>query len=327
MSTPIIQAISSNIIHIRSKETNFETLNSDFSFNLKSAIEIGKNQEAHITVISAEIPYSFYNISSDLLNNTLVYNTNNTLTFTNQDYNITQLVKYFNDDTNFSALFSTTYNAQKNKITFTNVTGSTQTINFSSSTINKVIGWNEIQSDIDLAASGTTESVNVCNLATVHSIMVRSNLSDANTQSSRNGNSGILQKISIDMNSNFLIYLNNSDYRTTSIITSTTIDYISMNFTNQDDKILNLNGVNFEISLLVEIFPIDNAPTRRKLLTVEKEIGSVPTQRTLLQAPTPRFTPPEQENDIDDTHPIENTTELEHKGNRIILDQLLETMI
>ncbi len=327
MSTPIIQAISSNIIHIRSKETNFETLNSDFSFNLKSAIEIGKNQEAHITVISAEIPYSFYNISSDLLNNTLVYNTNNTLTFTNQDYNITQLVKYFNDDTNFSALFSTTYNAQKNKITFTNVTGSTQTINFSSSTINKVIGWNEIQSDIDLAASGTTESVNVCNLATVHSIMVRSNLSDANTQSSRNGNSSILQKISIDMNSNFLIYLNNSDYRTTSIITSTTIDYISMNFTNQDDKILNLNGVNFEISLLVEIFPIDNAPTRRKLLTVEKEIGSVPTQRTLLQAPTPRFTPPEQENDIDDTHPIENTTELEHKGNRIILDQLLETMI
>jgi len=100
-----------------------------------------------------------------------------------------------------------------------------------------------------------------------------------------------------------------------------------MNFTNQDDKILNLNGVNFEISLLVEIFPIDNAPTRRKLLTVEKEIGRVPTQRTLLQAPTPRFTQPEQENDIDDTHPIENTTELEHKGNRIILDQLLETMI
>jgi hypothetical protein len=257
----------------------------------------------------------------------LVYNTNNTLTFTNQDYNITQLVKYFNDDTNFSALFSTTYNTQKNKITFTNVTGSTQTINFSSSTINKVIGWNEIQSDIDLAGSGTTESVNVCNLATVHSIMVRSNLSDAHTQSSRNGNSSILQKISIDMNSNFLIYLNNSDYRTTSIITSTTIDYISMNFTNQDDKVLNLNGVNFEISLLVEIFPIDNAPTRRKLLTVEKEIGSVPTQRTLLQAPTPRFTPTEQEIDIDDTHPIENTTELEHKGNRIILDQLLETMI
>ena len=256
MTTPIIQALQSNIIHIRSKETNYNNLNSDFNVTLKNAIEISENQEAHINIISAEIPYSFYNISSDLENNVLIFDNTNVLTFTNQDYNITELIDYINADTNFNTLFTTTYNTQKNKITFTNKdTVNPHTINFSLSNINKVIGWEEDQSDIVISASGNTESVNVCNLATVHSIMVRSNLSDANTQSSRSGNSTILQKISIDMNSGFLIYLNNSDYRTTSIISATTIDYISIILTNQDDLVLNLNGVNFELTILSRNFP------------------------------------------------------------------------
>ena len=321
MTTPIIQALSSNIIHIRSKETNYNNLNSDFNITLKNAIEISENQEAHINIISAEIPYSFYNISSDLENNVLIFDNTNILTFTNQDYNITELIDFINADTNFNTLFTTTYNTQKNKITFTNKdTVNPHTINFSLSNINKVIGWDENQSDIVISASGNTESVNVCNLATVHSIMVRSNLSDANTQSSRNGNSTILQKISIDMNTGFLIYLNNSDYRTTSIISATTIDYISIILTNQDDLVLNLNGVNFELTLLVEIFPIDNSPVTRRLLTVEKDIGATPTQQNLLQAPQPRL------ENVDNTHPIEGVSEVEHKGDRIVLDQLLERM-
>ena len=48
MTTPIIQALSSNIIHIRSKETNYNNLNSDFNITLKNAIEIPENNEAHI---------------------------------------------------------------------------------------------------------------------------------------------------------------------------------------------------------------------------------------------------------------------------------------
>ena len=321
MTTPIIQALQSNIIHIRSKETNYNNLNSDFNVTLKNAIEIPENQEAHINIISAEIPYSFYNISSDLENNVLFFDNTNILTFTNQDYNITELIDFFNADTNFNSLFTTSYNTQKNKITFANKdTINPHTINFSLSNINKVIGWEENQVDIVISASGNTESVNVCNLATVHSIMVRSNLSDANTQSSRSGNSTILQKISIDLNSGFLIYLNNSDYRTTSIISATTIDFISIILTNQDDAILNLNGVNFELTILVEIFPIDNSPVTRRLLTVEKDIGATPTQQNLLQAPQPRL------ENVDNTHPIENTSELEHKASRIVLDQLLDQM-
>ena len=94
-----------------------------------------------------------------------------------------------------------------------------------------------------------------------------------------------------------------------------------MTLTNQDDLVLNLNGVNFELSLLVEIFPIDNSPVSRRILTVDKNIGLTPTQQNTLQAPQPRL------ENIDDTHPIENTSELEHKASRIVLDQLLDQMI
>ena len=31
------------------------------------------NEEAHISIMSVEIPYSFYNISNELSNNTLIF--------------------------------------------------------------------------------------------------------------------------------------------------------------------------------------------------------------------------------------------------------------
>lgn len=167
--------------------------------------------------MSVEIPYSFYNISSNLLNNTLVYDTNNTLTFDNQDYDIDDLVAYCNADTNFSAIFTTTYNAQKNKITFTNNTNASHTINFSNSKINKVIGYDEDASDITVSAGGTTTSPFVCNLATVHSIMIKCSVGQGNVISTRAGNSETLQKVSVDVNSNGIIYLNQQDFRQISI--------------------------------------------------------------------------------------------------------------
>jgi hypothetical protein len=148
-----------------------------------------KDQEAHISIMSVEIPYSFYNISSDLNNNTIVYDTSNTLTFTDQDYSVYELKDFFNNDTNFSAIFTTTYDKQKNKLTFLNKTGVSHTINLSSSLINKVIGFDEDTTDRTIAGGASLESDFVCNLATVHSILIKSSMGQANVLSTRAGNS------------------------------------------------------------------------------------------------------------------------------------------
>ena len=323
--SPLVQAKRSNVVHIRSKEATENTTgyNTDLTVILKNSIACNENEEVHVSVMSLEFPYSFYNVSTELENNKLIYDTTNTLTFESQDYNIDNIVDYFNNDTSFSALFLTTYNSQKNKINFINNDPSNpHTINFGSSTINKVIGWDEEQIDITVPASGSISSTNVCNLCTVHSILVRSNLSNANVQSSRNANSTILQKVSVDLNSGFMIYLNNSDFRSISIVQGQYIDVVNLLFTNQDDKLIQLNGVNFEISLLFEIFDINKSGSRRALIEPERR-GVVATQPQSIQVPRPRLEPVE---DIDDSHALEDTSEVEHKSKRIVLNELLDRM-
>ena len=111
MNNNIIQPLSSVVLHIRSKDAEQLTTNynTHFSVNLINPINIDKTDEVHISIMSVEIPYSFYNISSELDNNTIVYDGSNTLTFTSQDYSVYDLKDFFNNDTNFNAIFTTTY--------------------------------------------------------------------------------------------------------------------------------------------------------------------------------------------------------------------------
>jgi len=334
MDNNLFQPIRSTVLHVRSKDADqlVSGYNTDFSVNLKDPVKISPFEECHISIMSAEIPYSFYNVSSELENNTLIYDTNQTLLFDSQDYSIDDIVDFFNADTNFSAIFTTTYNEQKNKISFTNTTGVTHTIDLDKSNINKVIGYDEEDSQRTVLASATLTSDYVCNMATVHSIFVKSSMATGNVLSTRVGNSTTLQKISVDVNSNGIIYLNQSDYRQISISQSNIIDTITFKITDQNDRLLQLNNVNFELSFLFQIYlrydlnTITDSNTRsnkrRNINTVPQQINTIPTQQTrILRQGQPLVV---DELDIDNTHPIENTSAIEHASNRLVLDNLLD---
>ena len=80
----VTQSIRSTICHIRSKDATDltdGTYNTNFRVNIVNPIYCNLGEELHISLMSCEIPYSFYNISSELFNNTLIYNGNSTLTF------------------------------------------------------------------------------------------------------------------------------------------------------------------------------------------------------------------------------------------------------
>ena len=321
----IVQSVSSTVLHIRSKDANQNTsgFNTNFGVNLINPINIMRDQEAHISIMSVELPYSFYNISADLKNNTLVYDTSNTLTFTSQDYSVYDLRDFLNADTGFSAIFTTTYDRQKNKLIFTNKTGSSHIINLSSSLINKVIGFDEESTDRTIAGSATLESDFVCNLATVHSILIKSSMGQANVLSTRAGNSTTLQKISVDVNSNGIIYMNQQDFRQVSISQSNVIDQINFEITVQNNNLLQLQNVNFEFSVLFEIYP---RYIRQELRNNKKQItlGQTQNQLNTISSQNQFINRPEEAVEVDDTHPIENTSEIKHKTNRIILDQLID---
>ena len=325
MNNNIIQPLSSVVLHIRSKDANQLTTdyNTHFSVNLINPITIEKTDEVHISIMSVEMPYSFYNISAELKNNTIVYDTSNTLTITSQDYSVFDLRDFFNADTNFSAIFTTTYDKQKNKLKFLNKTGSSHVINLSSSLINKVIGFNETTTDRTITAGSTLESDYVCNLATVHSILIKSSMGQANVLSTRAGNSTTLQKISVDVNSNGIIYMNQQDYRQVSISQSNVIDLIIFHITDQNNNLLQLQNVNFEFSIIFEIYP-RYLRTQSRIFTSnnQNQLNNVSNQIQALNRPT--FITEEVNILLNDTHPFQNKSEIKHKAERLILDQLID---
>ena len=319
MNINTIQPISSTVLHIRSKDATMldDNLNTHFNIQLQQPIQISQENECHIFISQAEIPYSFYCISSDLNNNVLKYDVDGTLTFPNQNYTPDELIRVMNDDTTFSSIFNTTYNRFTNKITITNNSGETKELNWTESTINKVLGFGSKTSDDSLTSGSSVSSPDMVNLATVHSILVHSNISQANVLSTRSGNSTILQKISIDVNAYDIIYLNNNDFRTYSVSYAPVIDNITFRLTDQNNQNLNLNNINYEMSIIFNIYPKytdeQNNRTRRQNI-----ITPPPTQIPNIQLPITR------ENDINSTHPIEGLSQIEHDSNKIILDSLLE---
>ena len=321
-----IQPKSSTVLHIRSKDATQLTsdYNTHFDVNLTNPIIISDSDEIHISVMSLELPYSFYNISSELNNNILIYDDTQTLTLTSQDYDIYELVLFFENNTAFKAIFTTTYDIQKNKITFTNTTGVTHKINLSLSNVNKEIGFAEIDTDRTITAGSTLTSTFVCNLATVHSIFIKSTLSTANVLSTRAGNSTTLQKISVDVNSLGIIYMNNQDFRQVTVSQVGVIDHVTFSITDQNNNLLQLNNVNFELSILFEIFPKYNIKNNitRNIISNRRNIN-VPTQPTSITRPQGRLIVDELDI-MDQTHPIEGKSEIKHKADRILLDGLLE---
>lgn len=288
-----------NILHIRSKDlVQDDVLNTIFTVNLTQPITATKDEEIHVSLISCEIPHSFYCISTDLKNNTIVYDSS-TFTFPNQNYDINELLRILNEDDLFP--FLVTHNMFTNKLTLKNNTSSSHTINWGTSLATKLLGFEP--GTITVNAGSSITSDNIVDLATVHSIFIRSDLASGNVQSTNSGNSTILQKISVDCNPFNVVYFNNQDHTTPSIINKRVIDHISFRITDQNNNLLNFNKINYE-------FAINFTVKSKKVL--KHEIINV--------------SKPEQIPTIDDTHPIQGKSEIEHDSEQIVLDALIEQL-
>ena len=320
----VIKPTRTTILHIRSKDATqiSSGLNSNFSVNLVSAIECGEDEEIHAQLISAEIPNSMYNISSAVNNNTIVYDTNQTLTLPDQNYDIKELIRVINADSSFP--FEVSHNKYTNKFTFTNNTPDSHDLNWTSSLANKLLGYG-LASDETVASSGTTVSPGMVDLATIHSIFIKSDLSSANVISTRAGNSTTLQKISIDVNSYGIVYLNQQDYRTVSILQKPNISNITFQLTDQNNNLLNFNDINYEFSIQFMIFP-KNRPQGRRALFEDRQ----PRQQMIVEPSPPK--PEVAGNEVaeiveaDDTHPVEGKTQIEKQAEKTILDHIIDNL-
>jgi hypothetical protein len=323
MDNQIVQPLRQFIIHIRSKDAEREgLLNSHLFIDLAEPIKINPvKEEIHQIVLSGEIPYSFYNVSPDVKNDTITYNTNTTYTLPPKNYDINELVDVLTNDNNFP--FSATYDIFTMKITLTNTSNSSITINWGSSNASKILGWDLDSGDDVVGAGATTISDNVIDLATIHSLFIKSTASTNMVFSTRAGFSQTIQKVSVDVNSGNIIYLNSNDSRQHTILNNN-IEAIDLRITDQNNNLINFNNINYELTIGFLIYPINNInitninPSRtRRGMSVGVDARNRPFTASNLVRTTEDINMVEQEGE---------ETDIEHKNKRRIIDEVLERM-
>ena len=265
--------LRSYLIHVRSKDCTQITsgFNTDMRVNLKSAIYCEDNEVMHISLSDAEIPIAWYSFSSNLKTLDLYCAGIPCLVLTPGNYDIYELIVAINADATFQ--FNATYNDNTGKVTLTNGSGGSIVINFTnvlSLGLAQILGF--LGADQTVAAGASIVGSQVVQLQVVHSLFVYSDLSISNVFTTENGSrETILDKIPVIGHPWDTIHHNPElTAPFTSEISNNIIQNFSIAIRDQNFILLDMNGVRFELSLFVEIYP------KYKRVKIDKEIDPAP---------------------------------------------------
>lgn len=256
-----------------SREVN---LNSYFQYVLTENIEVPLNQRALVSLDSATIPYSFYNIRTDV-NDTLIYeitdtsNGNNTggqiITLTSGNYTAYSLADEIKDVINSTPAvggvayeFGMEYDSDKNKYLYsiTNKTNSNVLridlfFGNSEKSCNVEMGFNPLNHFIKSdTAKSNRFSQNVIDInGSIHGVYIRSNLVSKGTLDSQNGTlSNILARLPINVQSGGIIFGDGNTHK--SIVDLKYINTITIRLTDERNRILDLNGLHFQVAIQID---------------------------------------------------------------------------
>ena len=128
--------------------------------------------------------------------------------------------------------------------------------------------------------------------------------------------------------------MNQQDFRQVSISQSNVIDLITFEITDQNNNLLQLQNVNYEFSVLFEIYPrflreeLTENPRRALRSNNLNQANNISTQNQFINRPMTLLDSSikvmDEIENANSTHPIEDKSQIEHKTDRIILDQLIE---
>jgi hypothetical protein len=237
----------------------------------------GPDYHIDIELLSASIPYSFFNISDYYrylsVRETQTSNPANSFTFDISipagNYNINQLINQLqttlNANTQLAVNYIISYDKITNKLTFSTPT-TDRTITFLFNTGNKskvdlqkILGF-DLQ-DYSFSTGNNLISVGSVNISPYSNIFIVSpNLSITNQISSLSGNyTNILHKIPINTSPNTFIYDRNllfTKYRSG----INTLNAIELLLTDEDLDLIDFNGVDWYCSIKVILTPKNSIP-------------------------------------------------------------------
>lgn len=210
---------------------------------------INKKHSVSISVLSAQIPCSYYNVNEN--NNKLIYSVNNGglihIDIDPRNYNINTLITELKSHMNG---FQITYNNMTGKLLFEHHTHDTKF--HSESTCFEILGFSNKD---HVSTFGTTiESDIVVNLYTVQMIQIASdNFILDNIDSYNPNNSNILQSLPVTSAFGSIIHYSNLHDLQSEINSTRNLTNLHIMLLNQNDEVIQLNGSHWSIVLLLTI--------------------------------------------------------------------------
>jgi hypothetical protein len=291
----------STLVHVRSKDcvqltSGFTT---DLQINLNTAIGSSGNVDIHLSFVNAEIPHTWYNVSEQLQNNLLSIDGVSTA-ITEANYDIFTLLDAINTA---NLQFTASFSDLTSRVSLENTDTSNHTLDASG--LARVLGF---PTTTTITAGQTVTGPGVVNLATIHAIYLHSDLAVANVISTKNNNfESIIGKVPVGTEpGDSIVY--DPDVPWVSRLDARSIASFRLSLRDQNGKLIQLNGCNFELSLTFEIHNIERPETPSLPQPDNSALSQQPLRRMIQQAPqrqalTSRPTPPRPIAPIDPTPP------------------------
>ena len=260
-------------------------LTSHYSFAFKDAIETASGEGMLVSLSSASIPYSFYNIR-DGVNERLYYN-ETFIAVAPGNYTATALTKAIVDAFGLVSLtVLAVYSKITQKITFT--CSSALTFKFTAEdALKDEIGFGGELGEVVINPSKVSPSVADLN-GSVHAIYVRTNLATKSVMESQTGGvSDILAKIDINTDPGGVVTLDPNQVSHEALIHTAGIKHLEIRITDERNRLLDLNGLHSQVALR---FRFVDTKVSAPIATLDSRVRVSPDQAQLLK-PAPAQTP------------------------------------
>ena len=248
------------VMYINSADAHTQHENTThFSFSFKEAIHTRPGEGMLVSLHSASIPYSFYNIRSGV-NNTLILLGGGgefTITIPEGNYNVksfaTKITELVLPNLAGGQTFAMEFDAPSQKFKYTLGAGSNLEMKTGEANSPYVeMGFE--QTDHELTQNTITLSTNIADInGSVHALYLRTNLPSKSVfESLSAGVSDVLDKIALNTNPGGIIVHNPRDRGVETLLETNHVRSLTCRLTDERNRVLNLNGLHFQFGLLFE---------------------------------------------------------------------------
>ena len=269
------------VIHVDSRKgQQIQTgLTTNFTYTMKEALVVPDHMNLLISLHTATIPYSFYNVGSH--NNLIRFvlnGVNKDLTLENGNYSAFSLLNTIKSFLELEASITTfhisyTRETLKFKMGFE---GSATTLLLSTaSTTLDLLGF-PTGATIPKSATSRITSENAIDLNdAIHGLYVRQNLATKGTLDTEEGTfTNILARIPITTNAGGIIFYTPSSNQHETMISVPMIQTLGIRLTDDKHRSIDLNGLHFQLSLKLSYIHkevLREKPLRRPIIKIKEE--------------------------------------------------------